>query len=623
MSAELDRVVGAIPGGGERREGQREMADAVTTAIESHRHLFVQAGTGTGKTLAYLVPAIVSGRKAIVATATKTLQDQLATKDLPFLERTLGRDFSWTVLKGRANYVCRQRVAEIASGEDGQLDLGVEAAPASLRDEVRRLVAWAEHTDTGDRAELAFEPSVAAWSAVSVGWDECPGALRCPMGEECLAEAARAKSEAADVVIVNTHLYGMHLAMHGTLLPEHELVVIDEAHQLEEIISATTGISLAPSRFRFLARAIRAVIADPELVASLDDMADRWAEAIGPHLGERLPGPLPDDIGDALALARTRIERASTAVGTIPSDAPESVTTRKARAQKAILAVFEAVDIVSDVPSTMVAWVEGTLDAPRLEVAPIDVREVLGEELWPLHTVVLTSATLPRTLPIRLGAPQDTTELLDVGSPFDYEEHALLYCAAHVPDPRRPGYEAALHDELAALIEAAGGRTLALFTSWRAMQSAATELRGRTAHPILVQGELPKPKLLSRFTDEHASCLFATMGFWQGVDVPGPSLSLVTIDRLPFPRPDDPLLQARRDRAGANAFFEIDLPRAAVLLAQATGRLIRTATDRGVVAVFDSRLATAGYRWDLVRSLPPMRRTRHRDEVETFLRALH
>ena len=175
---------------------------------------------------------------------------------------------------------------------------------------------------------------------------------------------------------------------------------------------------------------------------------------------------------------------------------------------------------------------------------------MLGAELWPQHTVVLTSATLPRTLPIRLGAPDDTTELLDVGSPFDYEEHALLYCAAHLPDPRRPGYEAALHDELAALIEAAGGRTLALFTSWRAMQSAAAELRGRVEHTILAQGELPKPKLLSRFTEEHASCLFATMGFWQGIDVPGPSLSMVTIDRLPFPRPDDPLLQARRERAG-------------------------------------------------------------------------
>ncbi len=212
---------------------------------------------------------------------------------------------------------------------------------------------------------------------------------------------------------------------------------------------------------------------------------------------------------------------------------------------------------------------------------------------------------------------------MDVGSPFDYPEHAVLYCAAHVPDPRRSGYEAALHEELEALIDAAGGRTLALFTSWRAMQAAAAALRPVVPHTILAQGEVPKPRLLSRFAEEESSCLFATMGFWQGIDVPGPSLSLVTIDRLPFPRPDDPLLQARRERAGPSAFAEIDIPRAAVLLAQATGRLIRTATDRGVVAVLDSRLATATYRWDLVRALPPMRRTRHREEAEAFLRSLH
>ncbi len=324
MSAELDRVVTEIPTGGERREGQRQMADAVAEAIANKRHLVVQAGTGTGKTLAYLIPAIVSGKKTIVATATKALQDQLATKDLPFLEQHLGHPFTWTLLKGRSNYVCRQRVAEVSSGEDGQLDLGVEQASTSLRDEVRRLVAWAEHTEIGDRAELPWEPSAAAWSAVSVGWDECPGALRCPMGTTCLAEDARARGEEADVVVVNTHLYGMHLAMNGTLLPEHEVVVIDEAHQFEEVVSATAGITLAPSRFRFLARAIRSVIADPELTASLDDMGDRWGEVIAGHIGERLPKPLPDDLADALTLARARIERASAAFERGPRGCPRS-----------------------------------------------------------------------------------------------------------------------------------------------------------------------------------------------------------------------------------------------------------------------------------------------------------
>jgi ATP-dependent DNA helicase DinG len=623
VSAELDRVVTEIPTGGERREGQRQMADAVAEAIANKRHLVVQAGTGTGKTLAYLIPAIVSGKKTIVATATKALQDQLATKDLPFLEQHLGHPFTWTLLKGRSNYVCRQRVAEVSSGEDGQLDLGVEQASTSLRDEVRRLVAWAEHTEIGDRAELPWEPSAAAWSAVSVGWDECPGALRCPMGTTCLAEDARARGEEADVVVVNTHLYGMHLAMNGSLLPEHEVVVIDEAHQFEEVVSATAGITLAPSRFRFLARAIRSVIADPELTASLDDMGDRWGEVIAGHIGQRLPKPLPDDLADALALARGRIERASAALSAVPADAPEAVLTRKARAQKAVIAVLEGVDILADVSPTAVAWVEGSPESARVEVAPIDVREVLAMSMWPEHTAVLTSATLPRTVPARLGMPPDEFDAMDVGSPFDYEENAVLYCAAHVPDPRRPGYEAAIHEELEALIDAAGGRTLALFTSWRAMQAATAALRPLVPHTILAQGEVPKPRLLARFAEEESSCLFATMGFWQGIDVPGPSLSLVTIDRLPFPRPDDPLLQARRERAGPSAFAEIDIPRAAVLLAQATGRLIRTATDRGVVAVLDSRLATASYRWELVRSLPAMRRTRHREEAEAFLRSLH
>jgi ATP-dependent DNA helicase DinG len=235
---------------------------------------------------------------------------------------------------------------------------------------------------------------------------------------------------------------------------------------------------------------------------------------------------------------------------------------------------------------------------------------------------VLTSATIPRTLPIRLGLPPDGHEQLDVGSPFDYGANALLYCAAHLPDPRAAGYEAAMHAELEALILAAGGRTLALFTSWRAMDAAVLALRERLPFPVLDQNSLPKPALVKAFSDDPAACLFATMGFWQGVDVRGPTLSLVTIDRLPFPRPDEPLLQARRERAREGAFALVDLPRAATLLAQGAGRLIRSATDRGVVAVFDPRLATARYRWEVINALPPMQRTRERAEVETFLEAI-
>jgi ATP-dependent DNA helicase DinG len=269
-----------------------------------------------------------------------------------------------------------------------------------------------------------------------------------------------------------------------------------------------------------------------------------------------------------------------------------------------------------------VGYVGGTEAAPRLELAPLDVGPVLRPAVWDEKVAILTSATIPPSMADRVGLTAAEHDELDVGSPFDFEHHALLYCATHLPDPRAPDRSARVHEELEALITAAGGRTLALFTSWRALEAAASALRPRLAYRLLAQGELPKPTLVSQFLADETSCLFATAGFFQGIDVPGDALRLVTIDRLPFPRPDDPLLEARREVAGANAFRVVDVPRAATLLAQAAGRLIRTATDRGVVAVLDPRLNRASYRWDIVRAMPPMRRTRHRHEVEAFLRAL-
>jgi ATP-dependent DNA helicase DinG len=259
-------------------------------------------------------------------------------------------------------------------------------------------------------------------------------------------------------------------------------------------------------------------------------------------------------------------------------------------------------------------------DQPRLAVAPLEVGPTLRERVWERRTAILTSATIPLSLVERVGLPAEATDQIDVGSSFDYEEQGLLYCAVHLPDPRSPAHQAGVRAELRALIEAAEGRTLALFTSWKAMREAAEALRPVLPHRILTQDELPKPALVDAFRRDEHTCLFATAGLFQGIDVPGRTLSLVTIDRLPFPRPDDPLLRARRDRLGADAFRLIDLPRAATLLAQAAGRLIRSTADRGVVAVLDPRLARAGYRWDIVRALPPMRRTRHRDEAEAFLR---
>jgi ATP-dependent DNA helicase DinG len=269
-----------------------------------------------------------------------------------------------------------------------------------------------------------------------------------------------------------------------------------------------------------------------------------------------------------------------------------------------------------------VAWVDGGARAPSLRVSPIDVGPLLSERLWDTVTGVLTSATVPIGLAERLGMPEEHTDVLDVGSPFDYRDHAMLYVAQALPDRRRPEAEPALHDELEVLINAAGGRTLALFTSWRAMNAAVEVLRDRLPFPVLAQSDLPKPALVEAFRYSEETCLFATMGFWQGVDVPGRTLTLVTIDRIPFPRPDDPVLQARRDRAGSGAFSVVDLPRAGTLLAQGAGRLIRSTQDRGVVAVLDSRLATARYRGALLARVPPMRRSVDRSDVVAFLQSI-
>ncbi len=619
VAAALGTVIAGLPGGGEVRTGQAEMAGAVGRAITSGRHLVVQAGTGTGKSLAYLVPAVLSRRPTVIATATLGLQDQLAGKDLPFLARHIGQEVRFAVLKGRSNYVCLQRLGEIERGDE-QLGLDglAERAPA---EEIAQLAEWAGRTESGDRAELSFEPSPRAWAAVSVGPRECPGAAKCPKGDECFTERARRAAAEADVVVVNTHLYGLDVATRGGILPEHDLVVIDEAHQLEEVISATAGTEVAPGRIAALGRTTRALIADDALVDSLEAASASLSDELRAHVGARLPTPLDEPIVRVLTTAREQASRVLEAVRKVPTDGPADVAARRERALRAATALIDDLDVALDVPSSHVAWVDGPPDLASLQLTPIDVSGVLAEGLWSQRTAVLTSATIPAGLPDRLGIEPDRVDVLDVGSPFDYEHNALLYCATSMPDPRSDGYAEALQRELESLIVAAGGRTLALFTSWRSMDDAVAALGPRLPWKVWSQRDLPKPALVRAFTEDEESCLFATLGFWQGIDVPGPTLSLVTVDRLPFPRPDDPVLQARRERAGAAAFRTIDLPRAATLLAQGAGRLIRTASDSGVVAVLDPRLATAAsYRWELIRALPPMRRTKDRTEVEAFLR---
>ena len=626
VASALAEVVQELPGGGEARGGQVRMAEAVADAIASDRHLVVRAGTGTGKTLGYLVPAIRSGRRVVVATATKALQDQLAAKDLPFLDRHLDQPFSWAILKGRSNYACVQRLAELARAPTGgpgdQLALDGLAERADP-DELAALAAWASTSPSGDRAELPVEPSDAAWGAISTGSRDCPGAARCPRGDRCFAEAARARAAEADVVVVNLHLYGLDLAADGALLPEHDVAIIDEAHQLDDIISSTTGVELGPGRFTQLGRVLRGILAGADdTVAAVTDAGGVLIDALVAHRDRRLTAPLPADLAGALAAARGRVETAMAALRAIPEGVSDDVTNRAIRARQAASALLEDLDAVAAPGDEHVLFVTGPEHLPALRLAPLDVAGLLSERLWSRRTAVLTSATLAPGFGPHIGLPQGADELLDVGSPFDFPTHGLMYCAVRLPRPTDPRWADAAIDELAALVEAAGGRTLALFTSYKAMNRAAQELRIRLRYPILAQGDLPKPALVDRFAREPETCLFATMSFWQGIDVPGPSLSLVTIDRLPFPRPDDPLLQARRERAGAGAFTTIDVPRAATLLAQGAGRLIRTASDRGGVAVLDPRLATAAYGPKIVATLPRMRRTRDRAEIEAFLREL-
>lgn len=679
----LRQVVAALPAG-EVRTGQVEMAEVVAKALGSGGHVAVTAGTGTGKSLAYLVPAVDSHKRVVVATATKALQDQLANHDLPLVARGLGRPVKWAVLKGRSNYLCRQRLHEFERlGEQQRFDAPLDAAPdlppdaeafdaeppdagrgarpsgsaraiaaRRIGEEVRRLAAWAESTGSGDRAELDFEPSIPAWSSVSVTADECPGARRCPSGGECFAEAARTKAAAADIVVVNLHLLGADLRCGGEVLPEHDALVIDEAHELEDILAASLGVDVSPGRLRALASAARgALLAAGRRAQRGDDTAPaRAVEAVlGAAAGfeemladgedHRLPPGLGGHIGEQVTLMVDRLERLSVELrraaeasggpeGGVGGQGGAGGSGRGDAAQRCLRALLgvdrcrEELAACISAGRDEVVWVTGGT-RPAMHSAPLDVSATMSAQVFSAMPVVMTSATLPPGLAARLGAASHSTAEIDVGSPFAYGAHGLLYCAVSLPDRRRPEAEAAIHDEIEALVLAAGGRTLALFTSRRAMTVAAEVLSGRLPWPVLVQGELPKAVLLEALSSQSAACLFATMSFWQGVDVPGPALTLVVIDRIPFPRPDDPLMAARREAAGRAGFQKVDLPRAATLLAQGAGRLIRTATDRGVVAVLDPRLAKASYGPTLVKALPPMRRTRDRAEAEAFLRGIH
>ena len=613
----LDKVVSSMSGGGERRPGQRQMCEAVATALDEDRHLVVAAGTGTGKSMAYLAPLAVSGKKTVVATATKALQDQLVNKDLPQLAQALGTPLRFAVLKGRSNYICLKKLADLrraASSEQGELIAASSAEEAGrIRGEVARLADWAAETPDGDRTGLDFEPSPRAWEAVSVSGRECPGANNCPSGSECFAERARNAAAVVDVVVVNIHLYCLHVFTDAEILPDHDAVVFDEAHTVEDIAAGSAGVSVTGGRFEAAARAVRAAVPNSRTADDVDAAGKSLRSAIRRYRDERL-APVPDELVDLAVLCRGRLDAANAEVREASGD-----DTRRAMARRSLAALAEDLAQASDAETEDAVWVDGSDRNPAWRTAPIDVSPLLQERLWAHTPAVLTSATIPVNLIDTLGVPEDQCDALDVGSPFDYRGRGLLYCAKSLPNPNKPGRDKGAHREIARMVTAAGGRTLALFTSYDAMNRAAEAVREMTDLCIYTQLDFAKQELVRRFSTEEESCLFATMGMWQGVDVPGRSLSLVVVDRIPFPRPDEPLMSARRQRCGSGAFHQIDVPRAATMLAQGIGRLIRSADDRGVVAVLDSRLATARYRQGLLRGLPPFRRTIDLAEVEAFL----
>ncbi|MFI6161963.1 ATP-dependent DNA helicase [Micromonospora haikouensis] len=671
----LAAAVGAVPGGA-ARPGQQQMATAIAECVASGEHLLVQAGTGTGKSLGYLAPALTVDGPVVVSTATLALQSQLVEHDLPRLaeavEPVLGRRPTFAVLKGRHHYLCLARLDN--STEDEPTDTLFDAVEpragggggrwlgeaGRLGKQIERLRDWAMETDTGDRDELDPGVDDLAWRLVSMPARECVGASRCPFGAECFAEASRARAREADIVVTNHSLLAVDMIAGRHIVPPHKLLIVDEAHELADRVSSAAQAELVPELIDRSTRRARPLLR-PEVAERLTEAGDALAVGLAEAPAGRLTAGLPGPLREACTLLDAATRAALDAIGDVKSDDPDPV--RKQQAKAVLDELSATAQRLLEESEHDVAWVEKPDNGSRraLVVAPLSVAGTLATHLYDERTVVATSATLalggrfdtvaralgleaPPPAPpspaaaalaaatARGDAPAGATPVaaapgsrpttgtvpategpgwrsLDVGSPFDYARQGILYVAAHLPRPAASGLPDAAGEELLALVGALGGRTLGLFSSRRAAQQAAELLRAKTDLPVLLQGEEALPLLVRRFRQEQSSCLFGVMSLWQGVDVPGDSCQLVVIDRLPFPRPDEPLAAARAaavDAGGGSGFSAVSVPIAAVRLAQGVGRLIRATGDRGVVAVLDSRLETArGYGPFLRRSLPP------------------
>ena len=633
--------------GGAERPGQVAMAEAVTKALTNERHLAVQAGTGTGKSLAYLVPAIrhaqATDTTVIVSTATLALQRQLVERDLPrlveALDPLLSRTPTFAIQKGRSNYLCLNKLAVDPQQDEALID---EEDVSWLGRHIKRVYEWADETETGDRDDL--EPGVPdqAWRQLSVTAAECVGATRCPHGEECFAEAARRRTQDVDIVVTNHALLAIDAMSDINILPEHSAVIIDEAHELDGRVTSVATNEISARALTLAARRAGKLEAKTEQ-SKLESLIDDFTAVLtleSPGRWKTISDPARASfagVRDALWRIRDAISRGPEGEAT---NDPETFAEREnlknhlAELHDSIVRILEVFDEPDPSKHVDVVWltrVESYADtSDSVSVAPLSVSTLLRDNLFGAQTVVLASATLTvggnfRAMASAWGLPNGSWDALDAGTPFDPRRAGILYVAKHLPPPGRDGLSEDTITEMAELITAAGGRTLGLFSSKRAAVEAADALRKKLPFDILVQGDDSIGALVNKFAASENVCLFGTLSLWQGVDVPGKSLSQVIIDRIPFPRPDDPLLQARSnaaDAAGRSGFMEVSATHAALLLAQGAGRLLRSTSDRGVVSVLDSRLATKRYGQFLRASLPDFWETTDPTVVREALKRL-
>jgi len=652
----LDAAVVAI--GGQAREGQIEMAEAVANALTDRHHLLVQAGTGTGKSLAYLVPAIVHGKKVLVATATLALQRQLVERDLPkikpALEKVLKRDLTFAVYKGVGNYLCLQKMNGAISDPDGEILMEIGA----LEKDQKRLRAWAQTPGVSGDRDDAPDVDRRVWYANSVSGRECIGKEECTFGSQCFSANAKAKAQTADVVVTNHTLLAIEIVDSHPILPERDAIILDEAHEFMDRTTQAVTEELTAGGVERAAKMAAKHMPNKTTLA-FAKAADEFAEAIGDfakdvRVDPTRAGRLPE-LPSSLVSPIRKVKEASAAVIAL-IQADSDVIDPDAMAQRA--RVKGATNEVQQIASKMlrpgahqVMWFEPTFST--LYLAPLAVSGVLRANLLTQSPIIATSATLTigksfdaiaKSIGFVVGSEVDEEEseaqngeidpanvqMLDVGSPFDFAAQGMLYLPRHIPEPGRDGPSLEALTELGELIEAAGGRTLALFSSWRGVEMADEHLRKVLADlklPIITQkrGDSVGP-LVERFAKDPSSILLGTIGLWQGIDVPGPSCTLVAIDRIPFPRPDEPVMAARSaeaDAAGGSGFMQVSLPRAALLLAQGTGRLIRSIDDRGVVAILDSRIVSKQYGSTLLNSMPPFYRTSDGAVIRDALKRLN